>query len=50
MSKFIITLEVSLSDMESKNPELWVKRTIGSIVMRKVKNIEAKAVTPAVKK
>jgi hypothetical protein len=49
MSKFVIAIEVNLNDMESKNPKLWMQRTIGSITMRKVGNITSKAVGEPVK-
>ena len=40
MRKFIIALEVDLNDLESRNPELWLKRSMGSVVMRKVGDVK----------
>ena len=40
MRKFIIALEVDLNDLESRNPELWLKRSMGSVVMRKIGDVK----------
>ena len=40
MRKFIIALEVDLNDLEAKSPELWLKRSMGSVVMRKVGDVK----------
>ncbi len=40
MRKFVIAIEVSLSEGEARNPEIWMKNTIGSIRMRKVGSIK----------
>ena len=44
MRKFIIALEVDLNDIEAKNPELWVKRIIGSVKMKKIRSVKAEEV------
>ena len=44
MRKFVVALEVDLTDMEANNPELWVRRCLGSVVMRKVKSIKAQPI------
>lgn len=44
MRKFIIALEVDLNDIEARNPELWIKRGMGSVNMRKIGNIKAEEV------
>ena len=44
MRKFIIALEVDLNDMEANNPELWLKRIVGSVKMRHIKSIKAEEV------
>ena len=40
MRKFIIALEVDLNDLESRSPELWLKRSMGSVVMRKIGDVK----------
>ena len=40
MRKFIIALEVDLNDLEAKSPELWLKRSMGSVVMRKIGDVK----------
>ena len=44
MRKFIIALEVDLNDLEARNPELWVKRIIGSVKMKKIRSVKAEEV------
>ena len=44
MRTFVIAIEVTLTDMEAFDPEKWIKRSLGSVVMRKVKNISAQPV------
>ena len=44
MRKFIIALEVDLSDLEGNDPEIWLKRVIGSVKMRNIKSIKAEEV------
>ena len=40
----MIAIEVTLTDMEAFDPEKWIKRSLGSVNMRKVKNISAQPV------
>ena len=44
MRTFVIAIEVTLTDMEAFDPEKWIKRSLGSVNMRKVKNISAQPV------
>ena len=44
MRKFIVAIEVNLTDTEANNPELWLKRSMGSIVMRKVGSVKVEEV------
>ena len=44
MRKFIIALEVDLNELEARNPELWVKRIIGSVKMKKIRSVKAEEV------
>ena len=44
MRKFIIAIEVNLNDLEANNPELWLKRSMGSIIMKKIGNIKTEEV------
>ena len=44
MRKFIIALEVDLSDLEGNDPEIWLKRVIGSVKMRNIKSIKVEEV------
>ena len=44
MRKFIIAIEADLTDYEAVNPELWLKRSMGSINMRKIGSIKAEEV------
>ena len=44
MRKFIVAIEVNLTDTEANNPELWLKRSMGSVVMRKVGSVKVEEV------
>ena len=44
MRKFIIALEVDLTDAQAKSPELWLKSLIGSVKMRNIKSVKAEEV------
>ena len=44
MRKFIIALEADLSDLEANNPELWLRRVVGSVKMKNIKSITAEEV------
>ena len=44
MRKFIIAIEADLSDLEANNPELWLRRVVGSVKMKNIKSITAEEV------
>ena len=44
MRKFIIALEVDLTDQEGKNPAAWLKGLIGSVRMKNIKSIKVEEV------
>ena len=44
MRKFIIALEVDLTETQAKNPEIWLKSLIGSVKMRNIKSIKVEEV------
>ena len=44
MRTFVIAIEVTLTDMEAFDPEKWIKRSLGSVNMRKVKKISTQPV------
>jgi len=44
MRKFIIALEVDLTAIQAKNPELWLKSLIGSVKMRNIKSVKVEEV------
>ena len=44
MRKFIIAVEVDLTDLEARSPERWFQNLIGSVKMRKIKSIKAEEV------
>ena len=44
MRKFIIAIEAELSDLEANNPELWLRRVVGSVKMKNIKSITAEEV------
>ena len=44
MRKFIIAIEVDLTDTEANNPGFWLKRSMGSVVMRKVGSVKVEEV------
>jgi len=44
MRKFIIALEVDLTDAQAKSPEQWLKSLIGSVKMRNIKSVKAEEV------
>jgi len=44
MRKFIIAIEADLNDLEANNPELWLRRVVGSVKMKNIKSITAEEV------
>ena len=44
MRKFIIAIEVDLSDLEAANPRKWLQSLMGSVVMSKLKDIKIQEV------
>ena len=44
MRKFIIAIEADLSDLEANNPELWLRRVVGSVKMKNIKSITSEEV------
>ena len=44
MRKFIIAIQADLSDLEANNPELWLRRVVGSVKMKNIKSITAEEV------
>ena len=44
MRKFIIALEVDLTDAQAKSPEQWLKSLIGSVRMKNIKSIKVEEV------